>query len=677
MNELEQILLFSLLGLGIGALIAGVALGVVLFYRGSGTINIATGAIAMLAGFTYWVLRTGTFGGGDALRERHFSPMSTAPAIVLTFGVIIIFAVVMELLAFRPLQAASPLAKLAASLGVLLTLQATMLLLFGDSTKPQPPVLPQNHPINMLGAAVGLDRFLLAAIVIAAAVVLAALYRWTRFGLATRAASEDEVHAMLAGLSPSWLSMTNTILACLVAGGLGMLAASVTALYWQTLPLYVVPALAAALFARFTSFAIACGVGLALGMSKTLIELYFANQSWYPQDHTPSGLYLPLPGVWYVFVFLVIVVAMFWRGASLPGRGELIEKRLPLVPRPTRLGLNATIGALACAGLLIVLPWNWRQALVTTLLAALICLSYVVLTGFVGQISVVQPALAGVAGYVISHLAESSGIGFPLAPLIAIVVATVLGLLVAVSALRVRGVSLAVVTLAAAVAIEQFVFTNYRWGGGSGSSPVPSPRLGSFSLGPDSSWKGLDGLTPSPVFGFFLLAVVVLLCLLVASVRRSSVGSRMLAVRSNERAAAAAGVNVTVVKLIAFGLSAFIAGIAGVMYSYQAGGVNSSRFGASFALLLIAVAYVGGVTMISGAFFAGMIATYAILPYALDHWFGLSGNWAQLFAGLALIVTLILNPEGIAGANWKKAQQRRRRKQARAQVREPVPEATP
>ena len=672
MSELEQIWQFALLGLGVGALIAGIALGVVLFYRGSGVINLATGAIAMLAGFTYWVLRTGTFGGGE-LRELHFSPMSTGPALVLTFVVIVLFAVIMELLAFRPLQAASPLAKLAASLGVLLTLQATMLLLFGDTPKPQPPVLPQSHQVTVLGADVGLDRILLAVIVIVAAIVLAALYRWSRFGLATRAASEDEVSAMLIGLSPTWLSMANTILACLVAGGLGVLAASITTLYWQTLPLYVVPALAAALFARFTSFAIACGVGLALGMCQSVLLYYLALKSWFPTDSTPSGP-IVLPGVWDLFVFLVIVVAMFWRGASLPGRGELIEKRLPAVPRPTRVGLTATIGTLACAALLIVLPWNWRQALIVTLLATLICLSYVVLTGYVGQISVVQPALAGVAGYTFAHMADDFGIGFPLAPLIGIAFATVLGLLVAVSALRVRGVSLAVVTLAAAVAIERFGFVNYRWGGGSGATPVPPPEIGGLSLGPDSSWKGLDGLTPSPVFGFFLLAVIVLICLVIANVRRSGIGRQMLAVRSNERAAAAAGVNVTVVKLTAFGLSAFIAGIAGVMYSYQAGGVNATRFGAWAALGLIAIAYVGGVTMISGAFFAGMIATYALMPYALDHWFGLSGVWALLFAGLALVITLILNPEGIAGANHKKAQQRRAR---RARAATAVPETTP
>src|SRR5262245_30444693 len=377
---MENVLLFALFGLGTGALIAGIALGIVLFYRGSGVINLSVGAIAMFAGYTFWSLRTGIYG----------ADVPEAPALVLTFVVIVVFAVLMELLVFRPLQAASPLAKLAASLGVLLPLQAAMLLSFGTASKPQPPVLPTGRVVELLGGTVPLDRFLLAGIVIAVAAVLAALYRWTRFGLATRAASEDEVSAMLAGLSPSRLSMANTLLACIVAGGLGVLAASITALDWQTLPLQIVPALAAALFARFTSFGIACAVGLALGMAQSVLLYYMAPQSWYPTDHG-----IALPGVWQLFVFVVIVIAMFVRGASLPGRGELIEKRLPIVPRPEHLTRSTVIGTVACAVALIVLPWDFRQALIVSLLGALICLSYVVITGFVGQISVVQLALAG------------------------------------------------------------------------------------------------------------------------------------------------------------------------------------------------------------------------------------------------------------------------------------------
>jgi branched-subunit amino acid ABC-type transport system permease component len=644
---LDQVLLFALLGLGTGALIAGIALGVVLFYRGAGVINLATGAIAMLAGYAFWSLRTGTFGGD----------VPTAPALVITLLVVLGLGVAMELFAFRPLQAASPLAKLASTLGVLLTLQAAMLLSFGTASKPQPPVLPSNL-VKLFGVNVPVDRFILAGIVVAAAVVLAAVYRWTRFGLATRAASENEVSAMLAGLSPNGLSMANTLLACLVAGGLGVLAASITQLNSQTLPLQIVPALAAALLARFTSFAIACAAGLLIGVAENVLY-YLQTQSWFPTDHG-----IALPGVQQLFVFVVIVIAMFWRGASLPGRGELIEKRLPVVPRPERLGRNAAIATLVCAGALIVLPWDFRQALIVSLLGALICLSLVVITGFVGQISVVQLALAGVAGFTVSHMAVDHGIGFPLGPLIGVAVALLLGLLTAVSALRVRGVSLAVVTLAAAVAIEQFGFVNSTWGGGSAASPVPSPTLFGFDFGSDASFRGLDGKLPSPIFGLITLAAMAALCLLVGNVRRSSFGQRMLAVRSNERAAAAAGINVTSVKLTAFGLAALVAGVAGVLYSYNFGSVSAARFGALAALGLIAFAYVGGITMVSGAVLAGLISTQGLVPYALDKWLGVSGNWALLFGGLALIVTLIANPEGVAGAEYRKKQERRRRRAA-------------
>ena len=641
--DFDQLLLFALLGLGTGALISGIALGVVLFYRGAGVINLATGAIAMLAGYSFWSLRTGEYG----------TSLSTAPALVITLVVVLAAGALMELLAFRPLQGASPLAKLAASLGVLLTLQASMLLAFGTSAKPQPSVLPSDT-VELLGVTVPVNRFILTGVVIAAACALAALYRWSRFGLATRAASEDEVWATLAGLSPGQLSMVNTLLACLVAGGLGVLAASITQLDSQTLPLQVVPALAAALFARFTSFGIACAAGLLIGIAESVLY-YLQTESWFPTDHG-----IALPGVQQLFVFVVIVIAMFLRGANLPGRGELIEKRLPIVPRPQRPVLTAAVGSAACVVALIVLPFDFRQALIVSLLGSLICLSLVVITGFVGQISVVQLALAGVAGFTVSHMAVDHGVEFPLGPLIAVCVATLLGLLAAISALRVRGVALAVVTLAAAVAIEQFWFVNSTWGGGSSASPVPSPRLFGLNLGPDASFRGLDDSLPSPVFGFFTLAILVALCLLVAGVRRSYLGQQMLAVRSNERAAAAAGINVTYVKLTAFGLAAFVAGVAGVLYSYNFGSVSAGRFGALTALGLIAFAYVGGITMVSGAIFAGLISTQGLAPYALDKWLGISGNWALLFAGLAAILTLILNPEGIAGARYRKAQQRSR-----------------
>jgi branched-chain amino acid transport system permease protein len=645
---MRDVLLYAALGLGSGALIASIALGVVLIYRGSGVMNIATGAIAMLAAYIFWAFRTGYFG-------FH---LSSAPAVVLTLACMAVFGVLIELAIFRPLRNTAPLAKLAASLGLLLVLEAGVIVIFGNSLKPAPSLLPSDT-VTIFDRVVPKDRFLLAGIVILVAALLTALFRWTPFGLSTRAASENEVSAMLVGLSPSRLAILNTTLASVVAGGLGVLVAPLVALDAQTLAFQVVPALGAALLAGFTSFFIACFAGLAIGAVQSLL-VYWSTQSWFPTDAGGS----PIRGLPELFVFLVIVLALFLRGASLPGRGELVEKRLPAVPRPERLLGSATIAAIVGVVCLIVFPYDFRQALINSLLGIVICLSLVVIIGFVGQISVVQLALAGVAGFTMSHLTTDVGgiwAKFPISLLIGASVATIVGLVVAVSALRVRGVSLAVVTLAAAVALEQFGFLNVRWGGGFTGSPVTQPKIGGLDLAPDASFRGVDDKIPSPVFGFLVLAAVILLGLLVANVRRSSLGQRMLAVRSNERAAAAAGINVRNVKLAGFGIAAFVAGMAGALYAYNFGSVSYSRFGALAALGLIAFAYFGGVTMVSGAVIAGIGATEGLFPHAFDKWFGLSGNWALLVGGFALIVTLLVNPEGIAGTGWKKKQQKKKR----------------
>jgi branched-chain amino acid transport system permease protein len=467
---------------------------------------------------------------------------------------------------------------------------------------------------------------------------------------------------MLMGLSPNRLALASTLLGTFLAGALGVLAASIVQLDPKALPLQVVPALTAALFARFTSFWIACLVGLAIGMFENILY-YLQVQSWFPTDRFAVAL----PGIQPLFVFLLMVIAMFVRGTNLPSRGELVEQRLPYAPRAKRLWQPALLAAAAAVVALIVFPYDFRQALILSLLATIMCLSVVVITGFVGQISVVQLALAGVAGFTVSHLAVDAGIGFPLAPLLGVGAALLLGLLTAVSALRVRGVSLAVVTIAAAVAVFNFGFVNPTWGGGAIGSPVPDPRLFGINLGPTASFRGLDGNLPSPVFGWVALAAVVVLGLLVVSVRRGILGRRMLAVRSNERAAAGAAINVRNVKLAAFGISALIAGVAGTLYAYNFGSVSADRFSVPLALSLIAFAYAGGITLVSGAVFAGLIAAQGIMPYALDKWFGLSGNWFLLFGGLVLIFTLIQNPEGVAGSFYRTAQARAKRKAERAE----------
>ena len=646
---MKDILLFALLGLGGGAVIAGMAMAVLVTYRGSGIINLGTGAVSMVTAFGFWALRSGYFG----------PTFPTVVAIAISMLAAIVVGVLSELVVFRPLRTSSPLAKLVASLGILLVLQATMLLWFGEIPRQIPSVFPSGI-VTVFGKSIPANRFWMAGVVLVLAIALWALFRYTRFGLATRAASENEVFAMLAGLSPNQLSMANTLLASAIAGAMGIVAAPLAQADSLTLVLFIVPALAAALFAGFTSLWVACLAGFGIGIGQSLMT-YVSTLSWFPTDKGN-----PMPGVQGLLTFLLLVFALSLRGASLPTRGELIEKRLPIAPRPRRL-LRPS-GALAVVGvvLLIVLPFSYRQALMLSLVGMVVCLSLVVITGYVGQVSLAQVTLAGVSGFAVSHMAVKADIGFPWGPLVGTAAAVLIGLIVGASALRVRGASLAVVTLAGVVAIEQFGFANRRWGAGSSGSPVVQPELFGVKLGSDAGYRGLDGKVPSPVLGFVFVAVVIALCLLVASLRRSVLGQQMLAVRANERAAAAAGINVTRVKITAYAISSFIAGTAGWMYAYNFGSVSAARFGIMIALGFVAFAYIGGITMVAGAVVGGLVATEGLVPYTVEELLHIDGNWTLLVGGLILIVTLIQNPEGIAGTTYLKNQAKRARAAATA-----------
>jgi ABC-type branched-subunit amino acid transport system permease subunit len=213
----------------------------------------------------------------------------------------------------------------------------------------------------------------------------------------------------------------------------------------------------------------------------------------------------------------------------------------------------------------------------------------------------------------------------------------------------VRGVSLAVVTFAVGWAIEEVWFNNESFNGGFTGATVPRPTLFGIDL---SFTRGTDvGTMP---FCIMLLIVVVLVGFAVVNLRRSDTGRRMLAVRSNERAAAAAGVHVARTKFIAFGVSAFIAGLGGTLIGYQQSTLSPSSFDVLVSVSFLAVAYLGGISSVAGAVVGGTMATgglgfYIIDQLVLNH----VNNGLDLqgaVAGIGLILTAILNQEGVAGA---------------------------
>jgi len=292
---------------------------------------------------------------------------------------------------------------------------------------------------------------------------------------------------------------------------------------------------------------------------------------------------------------------------------------------------------------ILVLSGEWRNGLVTSLIFAVVALSSVVVTGFAGQVSLAQLTLAGVAGFLLGGLSTGAGVPFPVAPVLAALGAMIIGVVVGLPALRIRGLPVAVVTLALAVALEAVWFQN------TDLVPISGKPVNSASfLGVDFN-VGTGAAFPRVGFCLMVLVVLVLVATGVAMLRRSRLGSAMLAVRANERSAAAAGVDVTRTKLAAFAIASFIAGLGGCLLAYQQGTVSFESFDAFVGLSLFAVTYIAGITSVSGGILAGFLSAGGLLFVALNKSINI-GGWFGVVTALALVIIVIFSPEGLAGS---------------------------
>jgi sulfate-transporting ATPase len=630
----------SLLGLGSGGVFAGLALTLVITYRSSGVINFATGSIALYTAYTYAFLRRGQLLIPLPWLPQYINlgtPLGFAPAALLSLLLAALVGGLLCLLVFRPLQDAPPLARAVASLGVLTVTEGLLALRLGT----QPVAVDAIFPVRRwaLGSLVVLsDRFYLAVTVVALTLVLAAAYKYARFGLATRAAAESQVGAYVSGISPDRVALLNWMASAAIAGVAGILIAPITPLEPDTYTLFIVPALAAAVVGRFKYLVPTVLAGLLIGMLQSLATALAYRYTWLPQ----TGLAELVP-------LIVVIVALVVVGAGIPVRGGLIRQQLGHAPRPRSLTIPAIAGTLVGVVALLVTSGTWRAGVIGTFIAAIIGLSLVVVTGYAGQVSLAQLSLAGVAAFTLSGLTESWHIPFPFSPLLASLVATVVGVLVGLPALRLRGLTLGVVTLAFAYAIDAIWFRNTSIVSTDGA-PVTQPSIFGLDLS-----VGTGGAFPRLQFGLLCLAILVAVAWGVARMRMSSLGSAMLAVRANERSAAGAGVNVVRIKILSFAIASFIAGLGGCLLSYRLGVVTDSSFTALQGLSLLSVAYLAGLTSVWGGINAGILASAGIVFVALSLAVDL-GNWFPVISGLGLILTLIFHPEGLASVGHAAAE---------------------
>ncbi|MET0324518.1 MAG: branched-chain amino acid ABC transporter ATP-binding protein/permease, partial [Ilumatobacteraceae bacterium] len=337
--------------------------------------------------------------------------------------------------------------------------------------------------------------------------------------------------------------------------------------------------------------------------------------------------------------FAVIILVMVFRGAALPIRGYFLQK-LPGVGTGRVKLWQVAIGVALAVGLTAVVPTNWQDSMIPTFSIAIILLSIVVVTGYAGQLSLGQFALAGFGAWVAGRLVDAWGWPFIPALLVGALAAAPLGALFALPAVRARGLNLAIVTLGLGTTLELMVFNNGDWTGGFSGTVVGKPTLFGIEI----------QATRYPFrYAMVCLAFFVVLALMVASMRRGRSGRRLLAVRTNERAAAALGISVPGAKLFAFTLSASIAAIGGTLLAFRKDTiVYGTEFTNFVSITAVAWAFIGGIGFLMGPFIGATLAPGSVGVRISDAIFGGLDRYLTVIGGGIVILLVLQNQDGIA-----------------------------
>jgi ABC-type branched-subunit amino acid transport system ATPase component/branched-subunit amino acid ABC-type transport system permease component len=617
----KTFLQFVVLGLGSGATYALFAQGAVLIYRGSGLVNFAQGAIGTLTAYLTFV----------EFKDRQ--SWSTLPAAIAGVVAAVLVSVLFQALILRRLRRAAAIVRVIATIGLLGLLRAITLKRYGGANIPVDQYLPHDT-FDVGGIKIFEERLYLIAISIAITAGLWAWTRYTRVGLAINASAQNERAVQTLGWSPDRLAALTWGLGGGLAGIAAVLAAPLSGLSIDSFTIIVtIAGLGAALLGGFHSFPMTFVGGLIIGLSESLATAYKGDiQDFLHQDQITGLNRAP--------AFMVILIVLVIRGRGLPLRSHVAD-RLP------RLGtgrINWRALAVALVITLAILSQvgdSWAQAAYVSFTAGVMILSIVVVTGFAGQISLGQWALAGIGALFAGRLFAHAGWPIELAILAGIVLTVPVGLLFALPALRTRGVNLAVVTLALGSTVSEVVFANATYLGPLIDGGTKVGRIKLFGL-------EVDAFEHPERWAIVCLVALVLVGLMVANLRRSPTGRKLVAVRTNERAAASLGISVFSVKLYAFGVASAIAGLAGILLGFKSQNIQYTSFNVFESINSVGYAVVGGLGYVLAGAFAAPNAIGGIGTRVTEDWLHLRNQWDLIIGSAVLFLILIAQQDGIA-----------------------------
>jgi branched-chain amino acid transport system permease protein len=604
------------LGLVLGSLSGLTAMGLVLVYRSSRIINFAQAEIGGLAASVAVIMVVG-------YRLPYLVALPVGLAAALLTGALIDRVVV------RRFFQAPRLILTVATVGLaqfLAGLEIQLPRLF-DRVEPLTTFkTPWHvhfgiHPIIFNG-----DHLVAMIVIPLALAALAWFLGRSDIGVAVRGAAESGDRALLLGIPIRRLSTITWMVAAALSGLGAMLSAPILGPNLGALagPEVLLAPLAAAVLARLESLPVALGASLGIGV---LQQGVFWS---YPRSSTVDLLLFAL----------VLGALLFQRrsGARVDdsdiGDYEAVRQVRP-VPQAMRglleLRLAGLIGALLVGGVVLVLPlWFSRARLILVAFMAIygiMAVSLVVLTGWAGQISLGQFAFAGVGAATTATLLVHAGIDLFVAFLASALVGSIAAVLIGLPALRIKGLLLAVTTLAFAVPVNTYFLNSAYFPRFTPRTVTRPPILQRFDINNPRT------------FYYFCVVILVVALALARNFRRSRVGRAVTAVRDNERGAAAYGINPVRAKLTAFVFSGALAGLAGGLYVLGVQGIGFSGFAPVNSLVVFTMVVVGGLGSLTGAL-AG-----AVYVQGVQYFFG--GGARLLATGGGLVVLLMIVPGGL------------------------------
>ena len=580
---MSQFIGFAIPGVPYGCTFAIVAVGLVLTYQATGVFNFAFGAQAYMSAYAF--TRLVQSAGLPVWLAFILSVVILAPA----------FGLVLDRLLFRKIPNSNTTAKLIMGISIFVGVPELIPVLFGSQNIYNAPSILFNpnviyfHVFTAPFSGTDLSSVVCAAAVLIALVIL---MRFTNLGLQMRGAVESRRLVQLDGVNSGKVVATAWAISSFMAGLAGVILAPLNNQlqfdpYYATL---MVAAFACAAWASLRSLPIAAAVGVLLGVLTLVLQGYLPASSSFS-----AALLYSMPFI-ALFAALLIVPGLRRLDESAdplasvdpPVPPTAASARAPQMDRIIRRLWYLFLGAFIVS-MLTWIPATWTFVFNEGLAFAVIFLSITLITGMGGQLSLAQATLAGVGAFTAAQLANHLGLNILVGGIVGAVLAAVVATILALASLRLKGLGLALMTIAAALFFDNAIFDQSWISNG-------------VSLTIQQKWVGLGLFNPNGHNVFILEMIVLVICVVVILlIRKGTIGQYLSAMRGSETAAAGLGINLTWQRILVFAISGAMAGIGGTLLVVQQQTINNTTFSYFFSLVFVVIVVSTGVNTVEGA----------------------------------------------------------------------------